>query len=98
MFNFGEFLKKNAIAFDLTETKRKKISRRNKILLCIHCCYQKCQNRKKKNKLFLKIFSTKSLFFQKVQIKKKKDIFSDSGGSSGHFDYLFTCLGLKVKL
>ena len=38
--------------------------------------------------------------FQKVQIfrEKKEDIFSNSGGSSRDFDYLFICLGLIVKL
>ena len=42
----------------------------------------------------------KLLFFEKVPIflKKRKDIFSDSGGSSRSFDYLFIFLGLTVKL
>ena len=37
--------------------------------------------------------------FNKMTIfPKSTDTFSDSGGSSRHFDYLFTCLGLIVKL
>ena len=59
MFNFGKCLTKDAITFDLTEIERKKISRRHEILLLIQCCHKKCQNRKKKNPLFPKIFSTK---------------------------------------
>ena len=35
------------------------MSRRRELLLCIQCCLQKCQNRKKKNQPFLKLFLTK---------------------------------------
>ena len=50
MFNFGNFLTKNAITFDQKEIERKKnISRWHEILLRIQCCHQKYQNRKKKN-------------------------------------------------
>ena len=60
MFNFGNFLTKNAITFD-----QKEISRRHEILLRIQCCHKKCQNRKKKINFFPKIFSTKLPFFKK---------------------------------
>ena len=67
MFNFGNFLTKNAITFDPKEIDRKKknISRRHEISLRIQCCHKKCQNRKKKNQLFSKIFFKKSPFFKK---------------------------------
>ena len=55
MFNFGNFLTKNAITFDQRDRKKKKTSRQHEILLRIQCCHQKCQNRKKKNQLFPKI-------------------------------------------
>ena len=51
--------------------------------------------RKKKNFIFFLIIN--SYFFQKSRIKKKH-IFLDSSGSSRHFDYLFICLGLIIKL
>ena len=66
MFNFGNFLTKNAITFDQKEIERKKkISRRHEILLRIQFCHQKCQNHKKKINFFPKIFLTKSPFFKK---------------------------------
>ena len=49
MFNFGKFLTKNAVTFDLAEMERKKkISGRHEILLRIQSCHQEWQNRKKK--------------------------------------------------
>ena len=54
---------------------------------------------RKKINFFPKIFSTKSSFFKKnKKILKTKSIFSDPGDSSRHFDYLFACLGLIIKL
>ena len=50
----------------------------------------------KKTNFFHKIFSTKSPFKKNTDLKKTH-IFSDSGGSSRHFDYLFPCLGLIIK-
>ena len=44
------------------------------------------------------IFNKIALFSKKYRLKKKKNIFSDSIRSSRHFDLLFTCLGLIVKL
>ena len=53
MFNFGNFLTKNAITFDQKEIEREKnISRRHEISLRIRCCHKKCQNCKKKNQFF----------------------------------------------
>ena len=49
---------------------------------------------RKKNKIFLQ----NRHFKKKIQIFRKQGIFSDSGGSSRHVDYLFTCLGLIIKL
>ena len=65
MFNFGNFLTKNAITFDQKEIEKKNISRRHEISLRIQCCQKKCQNRKKKINFFSKIFSMKSPFFNK---------------------------------
>ena len=53
---------------------------------------------RKKINFFPKIFSTKSPFLKKIQIFRKHKVHSDSGGSSRHFDYLFTCLGQIIKL
>ena len=53
------------------------------------------KSQEKKSTFFSKIFSTKSPFLKKILIFRKHiGLFSDSGGSSRHFDYLFTCLGL----
>ena len=94
MFNFGNFLSKNGITFNLAEIERKK-----RYLVSIKiCCASNVaiKNVKIARKKF-ELFS-KHIFF-KVQIfRKKQDIFSDSGGSSRHFDYLFICLGLILKL
>ena len=64
MFNFGNFLPKNAITFDQKEIERKK-----KYLVGMKfCCasnaaIQKCQNRKEKNQLFSKnIFNKIAIF------------------------------------
>ena len=43
---------------------------------------------RKKINFFSKIFSTKSPFFFKILIFRKQGLFSDSRGSSRHFDYL----------
>ena len=66
MFNFGNFLTKNAITFDQKEIERKKeISRRHEILLRIQCFHKKCQNCKKKNQLFSKsTFNKVAIFFK----------------------------------
>ena len=51
----------------------------------------------KKSTFSQKYFQQKSPF-KKKQFFRKQSIFSDSRGSSRHFDYLFTCLGLTIKL
>ena len=53
---------------------------------------------RKINELLKNILSRKSKFSQKVQIFRKILISSDSGSLSRHFDFLFTCLDLIVKL
>ena len=88
MFSFGNFLTKNAITFDLTEIEKKKY------LVCVKFVAHpilppKMSKSQKKNNFFPKVFSTK-LPFLKKSTDLKKDILSDSGGSSRHFDYLFT--------
>ena len=76
MFNFGNFLTKNAITFDPKEIERKKnISRRHEISLRIQSCHKKCQNRKKKINFFSKIFSTKSPFLKKILIYRKHKVY-----------------------
>ena len=52
MFNFGNFLTKNAITFDQKEIERKKDISWHDISLCIQFCHKKCQNRKKKKSTF----------------------------------------------
>ena len=66
MFNFGNFLTKNAITFDQKEIEiKKRISRRHEILLRIQCCHKNVKIARKKTYYFPKIFSTKSPFFKK---------------------------------
>ena len=61
-FIFVFTLKKN-ITFDLSEIERKKKYIMLNLLL-IKCCHQKCQNRKKNNKLEKEIVNKKSCFFR----------------------------------
>ena len=69
MFNFGQFLTKNAITFDQKEIERKKkISRRDEILLCIQCCHQNVKiARKKKSTFFQKNFQQNRHFSKKCR-------------------------------
>ena len=66
MFNFGNFLTKNAITFDQKEIERKK-----RYLVCMKfCCASNAAIKnvkiaRKKINFFPKIFSTKSPFFKK---------------------------------
>ena len=76
MFNFGNFLTKNAITFYQKEIERKK-----KYLVCMKCCcasnaaIKKGKIARKKINFFSKIFSTKSPFFEKkTQIFRKHKI------------------------
>ena len=89
---------KNAITFDLTEIERNKdISAACNFVAHPLLPSKMSKSQEKKSQ----IFSTKSrgchFIDQKYKFLEKK-IFSDCGGSSRHFDYLFTCLGLMIKL
>ena len=54
---------------------------------------------RKKSTFFPKYFQQNRHFFKKnTDFQKTSGIFSDFGGSSRHFDYLLTCLGLIIKL
>ena len=96
MFNFGNFLKKNAITFDQKEIERKKIY----LVGMKFCCASNAaiKNVKIARKKIQKYFQQNRHFSKKIQIFRNKSVFSDSRGSSRHFDYLFTCLGLIIKL
>ena len=51
-----------------------------------------------KNQLFFQnIFNKIAIFFKKYRFLEIYGIFSDCRGSSRHFDYLFTCLGLIIN-
>ena len=54
------------------DRKKRKISRQHKILLRILCCYQKCQNHKKKSTFFQNIFDKIAIFQKNTNLKKKK--------------------------
>ena len=87
MFSFGNFLTKNAITFDLTEIEKKRY------LVCVkfvaHPILPPKMSKSQKKKLFSKSIFNKIAIFKK-STDLKKYILSDSGGSSRHFDYLFT--------
>ena len=101
MFNFGNFLTKNAIAFHLTEIERKK----RYLFELKFCCatntaIENVKIARKASNFFPKIFFNKIAIFPKsiILYKKRIYIYLDSGSSSRHFHYLFICLGLIVKL
>ena len=53
----------------------------------------------RKKSTFSQIFFNKIVIFPKItDFLKKEHIFWDSKGSSRHFDYLLTGLGLIIKL
>ena len=67
------------------------------------CCASKAaikmSKSQEKNQIFSQnIFNKIAIFFKKYRFLETQGIFSDAGSSSRHFDYLFTCLGLKIKL
>ena len=67
MFNFGNFLTKNAMTFDQKEIERKKLHLVGMKFRCAsNAAIKKCQNRKKKINFFSKIFTTKSPFKKKT--------------------------------
>ena len=71
MFNFGNFLTKNAITFDPKEIERKKnISRRHEISL------HKMSKSQEKNQLFFQnIFNKIDIFFKKILIFRKHKVY-----------------------
>ena len=76
MFNFGKFLTKNAITFDLTEIGRKKRYLASMKFYCAsNAAFKNVKIVGKKINFFPKIFLTKSSFFQKIQIFRKNKIF-----------------------
>ena len=76
MFNFGNFLTKNAITFDQKEIERKK-----KYLVGMKfCCASNAAIKnvkiaRKKINFFLKIFSTKSPFLKIIQFFRKHKVY-----------------------
>ena len=66
MFNFGNFLTKNAITFDPKEIKRKKMYLVGMKFRCAsNAAIKNVKIARKKINFFSKIFSTKSPFFLK---------------------------------
>ena len=66
MFNFGNFLTKNAITFDQKEIERKKLYLVGMKFRCAsNAAIKNVKIARKKIKFFSKIFLTKSPFFKK---------------------------------
>ena len=69
MFNFGNFLTKNAITFDKKEIERKKLYLVGMKFRCAsNAAIKNVKIAGKKINFFSKIFSTKSPFLKKIQI------------------------------
>ena len=100
MFNFGNFLTKNAITFDQKEIERKKIYLVGMKFRCAsNAAIKNVKIARKKISFFFKIFSTKSPIFFEIQIfRKYKVYFQILEVLPVIFDYLFTCLGLIIKI
>ena len=76
MFNFGNFLTKNAITFDLKVIERKKIYLVGMKFRCAsNAAIKNVKIARKKINFFPKIFSTKSPFFKKIQIFRKYKVY-----------------------
>ena len=95
MFNFGNFLTKNALTFDQKEIERKK-----RYLVGIKfCCASNAAIKNVKIARKKSTFFPKSPFFKRIQnFRKHKVYFQILEVLPHHFDYLFTCLGLIIKL
>ena len=99
MFNFGNYLTKNAITFDLTEIERK-----IRYLVDMKFCYasnaasKNIKITKKKTTFFPKYFRENRHFFKKYRFLEKIRYIFGFWKFFRHFDYLFTCLSLIVKL
>ena len=92
LFNFGKIFTKNAITFDLTKIERTKIN----FVDMKFCCASNAALKNLKSQK--KINISKNIFQQNRNFSKIYRLFSDSGGSSRHFEYRFICLGLIMKL
>ena len=77
LFNFGKIFTKNAITFDLTKIERNNIYFVNMKFCCASNAALKNSKSQKKS-TFPKIFFSKIVMFL---------LFSDSRGSSRHFEY-----------
>ena len=76
MFNFGNFLTKNAITFDQKEIERKKIYLVGMKFRCAsNAAIKNVKIARKKINFFSKIFSTKSPFFKKILIFRKHKVY-----------------------
>ena len=76
MFNFGNFLTKNAITFDQKEIERKKLYLVGMKFRCAsNAAIKNVKIARKKINFFSKIFSTKSPFFKKIQIFRKYKVY-----------------------
>ena len=76
MFNFGNFLTKNAITFDQKEIERKKkISRRHEILLRIQCCHKKMSKSQEKKQTFFPKYFQQNRHFKKIEIFRKYKVY-----------------------
>ena len=76
MFNFGNFLTKNAITFDQKEIERKKLYLVGMKFRCAsNAAIKNVKIARKKINFFSKIFSTKSPFFKKILIFLKFKVY-----------------------
>ena len=76
MFNFGNFLTKNAITFDPKDIERKKIYLVSMKFRCAsNAAIKNVKIARKKINFFFKIFSTKSPFFKRILIFKKHKVY-----------------------
>ena len=76
MFNFGNFLTKNAITFDQKEIERKKLYLVGMKFRCLsNPAVKNVKITRKKINFYSKIFSTKSPFLKKIEIFKKYKVY-----------------------
>ena len=77
MFNFGNFLTKNAITFDQKEIERKKLYLVGMKFRCAsNAAIKNVKIARKKNQLFFQnIFNKIAIFFKKIQIFRKYKVY-----------------------
>ena len=76
MFNFGNFLTKNAITFDQNEIERKKRYHVGMKFCCASNVALKKSKSKEKNQLFSQnIFNKIAIFLKKIQIFRKYKVY-----------------------